>query len=557
MCSIIGIAGENFPVNELLERLKRMEYRGYDSFGYWDSQTLEKSVGQVRGESEAVTRTAIGHTRWATHGRVTQKNAHPHRAGKTTIVHNGIITNWKSLKKELEEKGAHFISETDSEVVAWFIEFRRKEKAMPEVLEEVIERFEGTFSVVATIDGDEKLYVIKRGSPLLIGISEKNVFVASDVYAFSDRTNRAVVLDDDEYAMISLQEQIFFKKGVHIEKQVKEFAWVEKDLGLGKHEHHMHKEIFDQPAVAETLIAQLQNDRSFARLKELIGNAKKVIFTACGTAYFASLVGVMAFHDTGIEAQALIASEFKHFARLPEGSLVIAVSQSGETMDTIKALRYAKEEGATIASIVNVPFSTIERASEVSVKIHAGQEVAVASTKAFTNQSLLLLALAGKSLDTAPEMIARVLEKESWIANIAKEIRGEHLYILGRQYGYPIAREIALKIKEVSYVHAEGMMAGELKHGTIALIEEDTPVIGIVYDDDPEMRSSLAEVAARGANVITIGTAESDTIVIENCDRHLFGVLCAIVGQLFSYHLAKEKSLPIDKPRNLAKSVTV
>lgn len=558
MCSIIGITGQKFTVDSLLSRLKRMEYRGYDSFGYWDSDSLVRQIGQVNTEAPHKTTMCIGHTRWATHGKVTEQNAHPHRAGGTTIVHNGIIENWKELKEQAIIKGAEFKSETDSEVIAWFIEQERQKLSMEDVLEKFIKMFKGTFATVIMIDGDNHLYAAKRGSPLLFGKSEEQMFFSSDIYAFSDVTNKAIVFDDDEYAVISPDKHSFYKNGKEIQKEFKEFTWVEKDLGLGDHKHHMHKEIYDQPGVSEVLVSELTKDSAFNTLKKKIQSASKVVFTACGTAYFAALIGSMSFHEKKITAQALIASEFEHFAVLPKGSLVIAVSQSGETMDVIKALTYAKKQGADIASIVNVPFSTVERLSEISVKIHAGKEIAVASTKAFTNQAITLLSLAGEDMHTVPQAIADTLTLEKKIIGLAKELSlHEHMYVLGRKYGYPVAREIALKIKEVSYIHAEGMMAGELKHGTIALIEEGTPVIGIVYDNDVEMLSSLAEVEARGAKVIVIGTNPEDDIPLVAKDEKTFCLLAAIIGQLFAYHLASFKGCSIDKPRNLAKSVTV
>jgi glucosamine--fructose-6-phosphate aminotransferase (isomerizing) len=273
--------GQEFVVDDVLARLKRMEYRGYDSFGYWDGKQLLCKIGTVAGDAPQKTTFCLGHTRWATHGKVTEANAHPHRAGKTTIVHNGIIENWKELKEEAKTQGATFASETDSEVIAWFIEQERQTQPMEEVLKKFVDVFKGTFATVIMIDGEDKLYAAKRGSPLLFGTSDTEAFFSSDIYAFSDLTKKAVVFDDDEYAIISPQNHTFYKDGAKIKKSFKEFAWVEKDIGLGEHEHHMHKEIYDQPSVSDILLTEIENDKSFDKLREAINNAKKVVFTAC------------------------------------------------------------------------------------------------------------------------------------------------------------------------------------------------------------------------------------------------------------------------------------
>jgi len=321
----------------------------------------------------------------------------------------------------------------------------------------------------------------------------------------------------------------------------------------------------EEPIVVKRLLFSLKTEQkiNFEKFIDLMRKAKKVTFVAAGTSYHASLLGVYYLHKCGIEAQTIIASEFEHFIGVDKDTLVIPISQSGETMDVIEALKYATKHGAKIASIVNVPYSTIQRISEISLNIFAGQEICVAATKSFVNQVTLMLAIAKEfgynvNLENLPQRIEEVFTMKETIKEIAKTLfKQKHLYVLGRGLSYPVAREIALKIKEISYIHAEGMMGGELKHGTIALIEKGTPVIGLLNENDYDMRSNLKEVAARGANVISISNKLKGDIMISTSNDGKFGILASIVGQLLTYYLARELKLPIDKPRNLAKSVTV
>ncbi len=568
MCGIVGInSAEPFTSRELLQRLKKLEYRGYDSWGYWNGRRLTKEVGKIRvTDDEDPTTCAISHTRWATHGGVTRVNAHPHRAGKVTIVHNGIIENWRALREALEAKGHAFQSETDSEVIAHYFDDQLKNGAsMEAVLPRFINECKGTFATLLMVDGDDRLYAAKRDSPLALGICDGRMILASDIYAFSDATNRALFFENDEYAIITPTTYTFYKAGKPVVKEAQEFAWSTLDEGKAEYEHYMLKEIHEEPSVSRRLIDSLTTTQRdlFEALVAHITQAQKVVFTAAGTAYHASLLGASFLHQQGINAQAIIASEFENFITVDKDTLVVAVSQSGETMDVIEALKYSKKQGATVVSIVNVPYSTIERMSTLSLQILAGQEVAVASTKAFTNQAIVMLAIAQRcgyqnGLDRLPEKLAKTLAFEPTLQRLAAELKDQHdLYVLGRKLGYPVAREIALKIKEVSYLHAEGMMGGELKHGTIALIEEGVPVISLIYNDDPKMRGSTQEVKARGARVITIGTDDGADITLPAESEAEFAILASTVGQLLAYHLAKERGLPIDKPRNLAKSVTV
>ena len=568
MCGIIGINSINkFYVKDAVKRLKRLEYRGYDSFGYYYNQKLVKKIGHITiPETSDKTKKIILHSRWATHGGVTELNAHPHKSGKVTIVHNGIISNYEELKSDLVKKGYVFKSETDSEIAAVYFEDNLKSKKVKDVCVDFIKDIKGEFALLVTIDGDDNFYALRRDSPLVLGLGEDQIIVASDIYAFSDITNKEVFFENNEFAIISAKNYVFFDSaGNEIKKEVQKFVWEQEESNLNEFEHYMMKEIKESPITVQRLIMSLKTEQKqkFSELIELIKKTRKITFVAAGTSYHASLLGVYYLHKCGVEAQTIIASEFEHFIGVDKDTLVIAISQSGETMDVIEALKYAKKNNAKIASLVNVPYSTIQRMSSISLNIVAGQEICVAATKSFTNQVTLMLKIAKEfgfkiNLDILPEQIKEVFEQEEKIKNIAKSIyKHNDLYVLGRGLSYPVAREIALKVKEISYIHAEGMMGGELKHGTIALIEEGTPVIGLVSNKDQDMISNLKEVAARGANVIKITNELEGDIKVHTNNDGKFGILATIVGQLLTYYIAYERKLPIDKPRNLAKSVTV
>jgi len=576
MCGIVGIASSReFPVKgELLARLKKLEYRGYDSVGYATSGgKCEKGVGELSKFIEKVkdgeARTAIAHTRWATHGGVTEANAHPHSdcGGNLFIVHNGIIENYEEMKAELEGKGHKFSTQTDSEVIAHFLEDGLKKWGMEDAMRGFMGRAKGTFAVLAIRKGGGKIYAMKRDSPLALGIADGEFILGSDIYAFSDKTNRAIFFDDDEYAVVDANGYEFFDaKGARVRKEVMEFKWARQDEGKHEHPHYMIKEIHEQPVVAERLIRSLQADQAqkVEKLVKLMKVAGRVLFVGAGTSYFASLLGVYFLNKAGMKAQTLIASEFENFMYADKSTLVIAVSQSGETMDVVTALKFAKAKGARVAAIVNVPHSTIQRMSEISLEICAGQEICVASTKTFTNQVVTLLYLASKfgfhaDFEGLPLQIEKTIaSNEPKIKALAKRLKAKNdVYILGRGLSYPSAREFAHKLKEIAYVHAEGMMAGELKHGTLALIEEGTPVFSLIPDGDADMVSNTKEVEARGASVIIVSSSPNADFQVPTTNRGIFAILSVIIGQLLAYYVAKERGLPIDKPRNLAKSVTV
>jgi len=573
MCGIIGIIGDNDIGTQLLSGIKSLEYRGYDSVGFatYNGKIKVKkdkgSVDEVNAKmhlSKMPGSAGIAHSRWATCGKVNAVNAHPHIScdGKIAIVHNGIISNYDIMRSDLESKGHRFLSETDSEVIAHYFEDRLKSMGMHDACKLFFEEIKGEFATL--ILKENEIFALRRDSPLVLGLADDSNVLASDIFAFIDRTKSVIFFDNEEYAKITKDSHEFYTKdGKPITKIIRELDWEEDKATQENYDHFMIKEIMEQPSTAKRLLASLTTTQkeSFLRLKELIRKAKKVTFTGAGTSYFASLLGVYYLHKCNIDAQTLIASEFGNFVGVDNNTLVIALSQSGETMDVIEALKIARSKGAKIASLVNVPYSTIERMSDASINIVAGQEIAVASTKSFVNQTLLLLAIAkdfGLSADLTklPGQIEDVLSQKEKIWDLAKRLKEtKDIYILGRGLSYPVSREFALKIKEISYIHAEGMMGGELKHGTIALIKEGTPVISLISNGD--MIASTQEVKARGADVITITNRADGDIVIETENDGKFAILSTVAGQLLSYYLGYEKDLPIDKPRNLAKSVTV
>ncbi len=577
MCGIFGVVARENVVPLLLKGIKRLEYRGYDSVGIAilsDNVYVKKGVGSIDDVDKKLNfskldgKIGIAHTRWSTHGIANDINSHPHQSltKKITIVHNGILDNFLTMKKNLEDKGYKFVSETDSEVIAHYLEDKLKTKDIKEAIKDFIKESKGTFAVLVINRGDDKIYAIKRDSPLVLGILNGKIILASDVYAFSDLTNKAIFFDNDEFAEVSDSGYKFFdKQGKERKKTIKVFEWKQDESKIEKYEHYMIKEIMEEPLVAKRLLVSLENDQKemFGKLVSMIKKSRKVLFIAAGTSYHASLLGAYYFHKCGIDVQTLVASEFQHFATVDKDTLVIPITQSGETMDVIEALKYCIDRKAKVFSIVNVPHSSIQRMSDASINILAGQEICVAATKSFINQSILLLRIAKEfgykvNLDKISEEIQAVLDKVDKIKSLANEIYDKpDLYILGRGLSYPVAREIALKVKEISYIHAEGMMGGELKHGTLALIEDGVPVISLISNQDYDMVSNTKEVESRGANTLVVSNELPGDFMIDTENDGKFGILAAIFGQLLTYYIALKKGLPIDKPRNLAKSVTV
>ncbi|MBN1157522.1 glutamine--fructose-6-phosphate transaminase (isomerizing) [Candidatus Woesearchaeota archaeon] len=575
MCGIIGIVSKkSFSVkNDLLKGLKKLEYRGYDSCGFATKEgAVEKSVGEIQllidSVKDSTTTLGIGHSRWATHGGVTKANAHPHFNKDKTLfaVHNGIIENYQELKQMLEKNGYGFMSETDSEVIPHYFDYYiKKGLGIKDIMIKFMAEVKGTFAILLFRKEDGRVYAMKRDSPLVLGVCDDCFVLASDIYAFSDKTNKALFFDDNEFAIISSDYHFYNGNGKEIKKKIQNFEWSREEETKKNFEHFMLKEVHEQPAASRRLIESLklmQKDalKSFA---EAIKKSKRIFFLACGTSYHASLIGVYLLRKLGIEAHTVIASEFENFLAVDKDTLVVAISQSGETMDVVSVLKDIKKTGAKIISIVNVPYSTIQRLSDFSIEVLAGQEICVAATKSFTNQIVVMLAIAKElgfliNLDEIPGKIKKALEdNEEKVRKLALGLKDKKdIFVLGRGISYPIAREIALKLKEISYVHAEGMMGGELKHGTIALIEKGTPVISLIPNHNEDMISNTKEVEARGARTIIVSDTNGDLIVPKSHDAE-FSIYACMIGHLLSYYIAKENKLPIDKPRNLAKSVTV
>jgi len=613
VCGIVGYVGQSAAANVLIEGLKRLEYRGYDSAGlcvYKDAQLFtEKCPGRIHaledkiaGNDEiAAAAVGIAHTRWATHGEPNEANAHPHTdgAGKIAIVHNGIIENYATLKQFLRGRGHEFVSETDSEVLAKLIsEFYKKdgcenlEQAVLAALREV----SGTYGLaVVCADEGDKLVVARKGSPLIIGVGKDEYVIASDASAIVEHTSNVVYLNDNELAVITRDGlRTVTLDNVTVTKQVQQIEWSLEQIALDGYAHFMLKEIFEQgEAIRMSLSGRLDLRENRIQLgglrdvaRELV-KMRKIILAACGTAWHAGLIGEYLFEDLArIPTEVEYASEFRYRNPiLEDATAMIAISQSGETADTLAALREAKDKGALTLGIVNVVGSTIARETDAGVYLHAGPEIGVASTKAFTCQlvveTLIALMLGRRrymsqpalqnylrELTEIPEKLEAVLPQSEQIKDIANRyIEFDNWLFLGRGYNYPVALEGALKLKEISYVHAEGLPAAEMKHGPIALIHDGMPVVFIAprchtYD---KIVGNIEEVRARKGKVIAVATEGDETIAkysdhviyVSDCPAPLQAILTVVPLQLLAYHAAVARGCNVDKPRNLAKSVTV
>jgi glucosamine--fructose-6-phosphate aminotransferase (isomerizing) len=613
MCGIVGYTGARSAVDPLIEGLRRLEYRGYDSAGIAlgtpTSLFIEKRAGKLANLESALSpniptvHSGISHTRWATHGGPTDRNAHPHvdNEGKLAVIHNGIIENYSELKAELESRGHIFASDTDTESVAHLLSDLRKEHGgdLTQAMRAAVKLLRGSFTLLAVhADDPERIVGVRRNSPLVAGIGDGENFLASDVAAFIDYTKRAIELGQDEIITITPASiEIIDLDGKAVAPREYEITWDAAAAQKGGFTHFMLKEIFEQPkAVADTLIGRL-SDNDQILIDELhmsdveIAALKKIVVIACGTAYHAGMVAKYAIEKWAkISVEVEIASEYRYRDPIVDSStLVVAISQSGETMDTLMAVRHAKAAGARVLAICNTNSSTIPRESDAVIYTHAGPEIAVASTKALLTQIVavyllgLKLAQVRKELSDAqvktiyhqmlelPGQIEQILETVEPLRELTRKFASsDTVLFLGRNVGYPVALEGALKLKELAYIHAEGFAGGELKHGPIALIDsvKQTPVIAILpagHENalDEKMLSNIQEVKARGARVIVIAQ-EGDAVVgaehiirIPSGPALLQPILATVPLQVFAYEMAVTRGNDVDQPRNLAKSVTV
>ena len=606
MCGIVGILGKAPAAPLLLDGLKRLEYRGYDSAGIAtlvngriERRRAEGKLGKLEallGERPLPGTVGIGHTRWATHGMPSEVNAHPHANDRVAVVHNGIIENFADLRAELEAEGHVFETETDSEVVVHLIADGLNRQLTPQqAVAAALKRLEGAFALAIVFAGCHDLMIgARRGSPLAIGYGDGEMYVGSDALALAPFTDRICYLEEGDWAELTPQDAtVHDATDAVVTREVKRTALTGAAIGKGQYRHFMQKEIFEQPAVIGDTLHSFVNPLTRAvTLPDLgidLSALPRVTISACGTAYLAGMVAKYWFEQTARQPVELdIASEFRYReAPMPEGGLGLFISQSGETIDTLAALRYAKKEGQKILSIVNVPESAISRESDATLMTLAGPEIGVASTKAFTTQLTVLACLAlavGRArgaldaegqaalttaLTEVPARAAEILNHDEAIRGIAHDVaEARDVLYLGRGTLFPLALEGALKLKEISYIHAEGYAAGEMKHGPIALIDEQVPVIvcapsGPLYE---KTASNVQEVIARGGKVILIsdrdgiaalGDGAVHTIELPRVDPFVAPILYAVPVQLLAYHTAVIKGTDVDQPRNLAKSVTV
>ncbi len=600
MCGIIGYTGKSSALSPVIDGLRRLEYRGYDSAGIalptqiGKPLFIEKRAGKLKNLEDALNKTpnstsGIGHTRWATHGGPTDTNAHPHldNEGKLALIHNGIIENYVQLRAELEKRGHKFKSETDSESVVHLLSDARKENNgdLAAAMRSVCKQIKGSFTLLAIhADAPATIVGARRNSPLVVGVGQGENFLASDVAAFIAHTKIALELGQDEVVEITPGSVVVTDlSGQIVKSKQYEISWDASAAERGGFPHFMLKEIYEQPkAIADTLIGRSEG----LDLKIKFKKFEKIVIIACGTAYNAGLVGKYAIEKWGqIPVDVELASEYRYREpSLNKKTLVIPISQSGETMDTLMALRYAKSKGATIFSVCNTNGSTIGRESDSVLYTYAGPEIAVASTKAFATQLIAMYLIAleiGKQLGhlskkdvksiteqltALPAKVEQVLETVEPLRELTRKFKDAgSILFLGRHVGYPTALEGALKLKELAYMHAEGFAGGELKHGPIALIDKGTPVVAIMPTQDSvlaeKMASNIQEVKARGAVVIAISEFDfvgADHLIrIPTVDLLLQPVLSVVPLQVIAYEMAVARGNDVDQPRNLAKSVTV
>ncbi len=610
MCGIIGYTGKREVTPILIKGLKKLEYRGYDSAGIAisneDELAVFKEQGKVSRLEELIEntdkdlspyQTGIAHTRWATHGAPMKRNAHPHHSPKNEIalVHNGIIENYESIKSNLEAAGYVFTSDTDSEALAHLVDSYYEgdlQKATTKALNDVV----GTYGICVICKAEPgTIITARKGSPIVIGLSNDETIIASDAAAIISYTRQVIYLDDGDVAKITgNQIDIFTMQASPVSRVTSEINWSEDATEKGGYEHYMLKEIFEQPtAIRNAIRGRLDKERGNAILsginissRELV-EISRIVITGCGTSLNAGEVGEYAIEDfAGILSEVEQAAEFRYRNPIIQSrDLVLAISQSGETADTLAAVREATDKGAMVAGLVNVVGSTIARETERGLYLHAGPEISVASTKAFTCQVAALLMIALKfarsrrmsreqglkfcaDIEQIPELVEKVLEQNDAIAKVAESyVNYQSMFFIGRGYMYSVAKEGALKLKEISYIHAEAYHAAELKHGPLALLTENMPVVALLNDGPGKDKNlgNVSECKARSAPILGIIT-EGDEEAKRICDHyievpksplHTATITSTVALQLFSYHVARLKGCSIDQPRNLAKSVTV
>ncbi|ACV61526.1 glucosamine/fructose-6-phosphate aminotransferase, isomerizing [Desulfofarcimen acetoxidans DSM 771] len=607
MCGIVGYIGTQEAVPILIDGLKKLEYRGYDSAGIAVLENgirVEKKVGKLAALEESLegitftAQTGIGHTRWATHGKPSDENAHPHTdcTGKFAVVHNGIIENYLHLRDRLKEEGHEFISETDTEVLPHLLE-KYYRGDLVEAVRLVIQQLRGSYAmVVLCMEEPDKIVAARQDSPLVVGLGENENFLASDIPAILKYTKRALILEDGEIVVLTADKVTVFNRSNHeVDKKVFEVPWKAEQAEKQGYEHFMLKEIFEQPKVLrDTVRGRISDDNSSVLLKDIslgreeIKKIKKLFITACGTAYHAGVVGKYVIEKlVRLPVEVDIASEYRYRDPIIDpDSLVIVISQSGETADTLAALREAHRKGARVIAVTNVVDSSIAREADDVIYTWAGPEIAVASTKAYTTQLIAMYLLAlyfaeirgtlqGSeineiltSLRQVPGQVQEMLNDTAQIQDFAGQYaRHENAFFIGRGLDYTVATEGALKLKEISYIHAEAYAAGELKHGTLALIVENMPVVALATQPAllEKMISNIKEVHARGASIIGValeGIAEMEevsekVIYIPRTHPVLTSVLTVVPLQLLAYYMAVARGCDVDKPRNLAKAVTV
>ncbi|SBW02169.1 Glutamine--fructose-6-phosphate aminotransferase (isomerizing) [uncultured Alphaproteobacteria bacterium] len=606
MCGIIGIVGRDDVASLLLEGLKRLEYRGYDSAGV--ATLVDGQIDRRRAEGKIVNlerrlaeaplsgRIGIGHTRWATHGGPSENNAHPHATKRVAVVHNGIIENYQTLVAELQAKGHVFTTDTDTEVVAHLVTDLLEQGLDPvEASRRAFRRLEGAFALALLFAGEEDLMIgTRRGTPLAVGYGEGAMYLASDAFAMAPFTNRLSYLEDGDWVVITRTGAVIRDAGdAVVERKIHTSNVSAALIGKAGHRHFMLKEIFEQPQVlGDTINAFISAASGAVTLPELPFDPAKVTkltIVACGTAYYAGMVAKYWFEKVArVPVEIDVGSEFRYRdTPFTPGGVAMFVSQSGETLDTLEALRHAKRAGQHIISIVNVPESTIARESDLVLYTLAGPEIGVASTKAFTTQLMVMACLTiafarargtitaareaelTAALREVPAQTVAVLQHDDRLQSLAGQVAEcAHALYLGRGTGYPIALEGALKLKEISYIHAEGYAAGEMKHGPISLIDDGMPVIALAPSDElfEKMQSNVQEVAARSGRLILFSDAEGLkrlegkarwTVELPKTDPFVAPILYSVPMQLLAYHTAVAKGTDVDQPRNLAKSVTV